>query len=438
MKRLLIYTLFSLAVLSGCKKDEEQLIDGQRPEERLTEALTAYKEQLTGSSHGWKAYLYPAGGGGYAFYLNFSNENRVTMLGDLDYDPAENSSESSYRLKAIQAPTLSFDTYNYMHLLADPDETTFGGVRGWGYYSDFEFVFDQQSGDTLKLHGKLLDSKLVMVRATQAEKEAYNNKGLLNAVSTAVDYFQANNYLYVTLGDATRVQTSFNIYNKVFSLTWNDAGTTITNSAPFVFTLTGILLQNPVAYKDKLISEFLWDPETGTYYATVGGTRVDVIVSSTPIIPLASLIGINYSGLIIPNATNYPGWSADFQTRRAAAAATMLAGPYRLRLDRMVISFNTTLQSMTLTADIYQSATRFTGIFPYSYTKTADGVFKFTAEAPAGNGALIVADMAPLTTQRLNADRFTLEYFIHPTTGEVLGQFKSVEHPEFTFSGSLQ
>jgi len=46
--------------------------------------------------------------------------------------------------------------------------------------------------------------------------------------------------------------------------------------------------------------------------------------------------------------------------------------------------------------------------------------------------------MAPLTTQRLNVDNFTLDYYINPANGQVLGQFKSVEHPDFFFSGTLQ
>ncbi|HEY0175178.1 MAG TPA: hypothetical protein VGC08_02300, partial [Pedobacter sp.] len=201
---------------------------------------------------------------------------------------------------------------------------------------------------------------------------------------------------------------------------------------------TGMLLQDPVFYNDQKITEFFWDAEKGQYYANVGGTRINVLTSATPILPLHSLIGISYSAITVPNATTYPGWSADFVSRRAAAAATMLAGPYKLRLDRMVFSFNTLQSTLNLTAYIFQNTSQFTGVFPYTYTKTSTGMYKFTAGSPTGNGSLIVSDMAPLTTQRLNADQFTLDYFVNPSNGQVLGQFKSVQHPEFTFSGALQ
>ncbi|UKT63118.1 DUF4302 domain-containing protein [Pedobacter mucosus] len=437
MKKILLYSLLSLALFAGCKKDEV-LVDGQRPEERVTEAVTKYANTLTGSASGWKAFLYPEGGGGYSFYLNFNKENKVTMYADLDYPPATDSMESTYRVKAFQNPTLSFDTYSYMHILADPNPNTFGGVAGWGVYSDFEFTFDKAVGDSVFLTGKLLRSKLILVKATQAEKASYDSKGLYNSIFNAVNYITTNKNLYVLLGDATKVQISIDINNKIFSLIWENNGEVATTSTGFAFTLTGIILKEPLLYKGKKISELTWDPIKKLYFTTVDGVRIEVIASNTPILPLHLLIGVNYGTIIVPNGTSYPGWSADFQARRAAAAATMLAGPYALRLDRMSFAFNSIAKTMNLTVDIYQGASRFTGVFPYTFTKTAAGAYKFTPGAPTGNAALIIADMAPLTTQRLNVDQFTLDYFTNPTSGITLGQFKSVEHSDFTFSGTLQ
>lgn len=437
MKKILIYTLFAFALLSGCKKDENELIDGEKPEERVTGSLTKYQDQLTASPYGWKAYLATGNGNGFSFYLNFNKTNRVTMLGDLDVEPASVPFESSYRLKASQAPSLLFDTYSYMHLLADPNPNTFGGASGWGFYSDFEFNFGKQSGDTIMLEGKFLGSQLMLIKATQQEQTAYNSKGLLTSILNSVGFFDSSDNLYVTFGDGVKVQTSFNYTNKQMALTWDDKGT-FTSATPFAFTLTGIELFGGVTYKDKTISSFTWDAAKKLLYTTVAGTRIEVLTSPTPILPLHSLIGLNYSSVIVPNATTYPGWSADFIARKNAAAATMLAGPYRLRFDRMVFAFNTSQQAMTVTVDIYQNATGFLAPFPYTYTKTTAGVYKFTAGTPTGNAALIVADMAPLTTQRLNADHFTLDYFVNPANGQLLGQFKSVEHPDFTFTGTLQ
>jgi hypothetical protein len=438
MKRIIIYALLSLTVFSGCKKENVVLIDGEKPEERVGEALTRYSDQLTGSPYGWKAYLYPNGGGGFAFYLNFDKKNRVTMYSDLDYGPATVSKESSYRLKASQNPTLVFDTYNYMHILADPDSRVFGGAPGWGLYSDFEFNFGVQTGDTLKLSGKLLDSQLIMVRATKEEQELYNSKGLVNSLTTSVDYIGNNSTLYVNLDGATNVETKFDPNLKVMTLRWLEKGNISAVTAPFVFTLNGMLLQSPVSYKGKLMREFIWDAVKSIFYTTVDGKRVDVQSSPTPLIPLHLLIGINYSAITTPNATSYPGWSADFVARRAKTAAATLASGYNLRLDKIAFIFNANDKTLVLNADVYQNANRFIASYNYVYTKTAAGVYKFTFSTMNGNASLITAAMAPIVSERVNTDQFTIDYFTHPTTKQTLGQFKSVEHPDFTFSGALQ
>jgi len=438
MKKILLYSLLSFALFIGCKKDET-LVDGQRPEERVTETVTKYSNTLTSSTYGWKAFLYPDGGGGYSFYLNFNKENKVTMYADLDPDASAESFESTYRIKALQNPTLSFDTYNYMHILADPNPNTFGGAAGWGVYSDFEFSFDQEVGDTIKLTGKLLGSKLILVKATQAEKTSYDSEGLYNSIITSVDYIDQNNNLYFTLLDAVKVQTSINYVDKVLTLIWdNGSGSVTTAATGFAFTLTGITLGNPLIYKGKVIKELTWDPVKMLYFTTIDGARLEILVSASTLYPLHLLVGIQYSAIIVPNTTNYPGWGAEFVTRRASAAAATLASSYGLRLDRMVFSFNTVNNTMLLSADVYQGANRFVADFPYTFAKTTGGVYKFTAGTTTGNASLIVTQMAPLTTQRLNVDTFTLDYFIHPTTGAILGQFKSVEHPTFTFTGNLQ
>ncbi|WP_316805837.1 DUF4302 domain-containing protein [Pedobacter agri] len=440
MKKIFLYSLLSLAFFAGCKK-EEVLIDGQRPEERVTEAVTKYTNALTGSTTGWKAFLYPDGGGGYSFFLNFNKENKVSMYADLDYAPASDIMESTYRVKAFQNPTLSFDTYSYMHILADPNPNTFGGVAGWGVYSDFEFTFDKQVGDSIMLTGKLLKSKLILVKATAAEKASYDAKGLYNSVATAVDYTTLNKNLYALIGDQTKVQISIDVYNKIFSLIWDSNGEVNTATTGFAFTLTGIVLKEPLFYKGKKITELTWDPVKKVYYTTIDGQRVEVVVSSTPILPLHLLMGLNYSRIVVPQATTSPGWGADFIAQRASAAtgvATFSVGGSRLTLGSMTYIFNTNAQTMTLNVITPYAATSLTLTYPYTYTKTTAGTYKFTIGTAGGNAAALAGVMAPLLAQRINVDEFTLDYFTNPTNGATLGQFKSVQHPTFTFTGTLQ
>lgn len=426
----------TIALFASCKKGVDPAA-GERPEERTATALKTYDDALTGAPNGWKAFLYPSGGSGFSFYMTFNTSNRVSMYADINSTSTQTSSESSYRLKAVLAPSLLFDTYNYLHILADPSPEVNGGTAGWGLYSDFEFTFDRIASDSIILHGNMLKSQLILIKATAEEAAAYKAKQLNTLVNSIVDYTAANKNLYLQLGDDTKIQTTLNITSKVLSLNWVKDNMVSQSTSAFAFTLTGVVLKQPVVYGGKKVSELTWDAAAKNLYATVGGEKVVVQASPTPILPLHLLIGVSYNNIIVPNAANFAGWAPDFVARRAAAAQATQNSPYGLRLDRMQFLFNVLENSLTITVDIYQGNNKFLADFPYTYTKTGDGVYKFNAHQPTGNAGLIVNEMAPLTSQRIGADHFTLDYFFDAGTGQTLGQFKSVEHPDFAFTGTL-
>jgi len=121
--KIKILSILCLALaLSSCKKGSEDLmIDGKLPELRSQESLETYGKTLTSAKNGWAGYLFTEGGGGYGFYMDFNDQDRVKMLAEIDAGTAKDLMESTYRLKAVMGPSLIFDTYNYLHLLADPN-----------------------------------------------------------------------------------------------------------------------------------------------------------------------------------------------------------------------------------------------------------------------------------------------------------------------------
>src|SRR5437868_7377543 len=111
MTKYLLSFFVATVFLAACKKNEDHVFN-QTPDERINQALQNYQSQLSGAQYGWKAVLYPKGGGAYFFYLKFNDANRVQMVSDFDSASAVNVKESSYRLKALQQPSLIFDTYS--------------------------------------------------------------------------------------------------------------------------------------------------------------------------------------------------------------------------------------------------------------------------------------------------------------------------------------
>lgn len=284
MKKAFLFLFAAACFFSSCKKDDDNLFD-KSPDERLNEVLASYQSTLTGAENGWKAFITVDNGvgGTYSFYFRFTNENRVRMVSDFDTSSAVTLQESSYRLKAQQQPTLIFDTYSYVHVLADPNESTIdvqsnvnGGPVGQGLLSDFEFIFDNEKirADTLELTGKVNHSKLVLVRATKEEGDAY----------AGGQFVLFSNYLYNILTyfkrftiESTAYDIRVNPQSRSLVISWLDAqGNLQTFSTTYYNILNGIILTQPFMNGGLTINSFtnaVFDAASSTLTVSAGGKQ---------------------------------------------------------------------------------------------------------------------------------------------------------------------
>jgi hypothetical protein len=230
-----------LLALAGCSNSYESVFE-ESADERVKKALAEYRSALVGSTDGWVATLYPGAGGGYTFYFDFNEDGTVTMISDFNTTTAGTSMEGTFVMKGLQRPTLSFDTYSYIHLLADPESTINGGENGVGLISDFEFAFTKQSNDTLKLKGIQRNSDIILIKATAQQRATYLSGALEQSIIDATDYFTATPYSYVELNG-----TTFFFYpnrnTRVFSTFFIDQNEAVVQSSEtFSFTPTGFSL----------------------------------------------------------------------------------------------------------------------------------------------------------------------------------------------------
>ncbi|MEO5683045.1 MAG: DUF4302 domain-containing protein [Chitinophagaceae bacterium] len=445
MRKYLIAICSSVLLLGACKKDNDTLFD-QSADERLSAVLTAFQDKLVNSTDGWKAIVNPGTAGSYSFYMKFTNQNRVTMMSDFNDSTASVYRESSYRVKGLQQPSIIFDTYNYLHILMDPTPSVSGGTAGKGLVSDIEYYLPTainqallgKQPDTitsLALKGRFNGSDIIFTKASSAEAASYT-AGNLKKLRVAVNgYTQTNKYLFVDFGDGIKIQATINATAKTITFQWLKDGNVFSFTTGFSFALDGLLLRLPFTYNNSTITKILWDNTKLSGTGTGSGTPVNFQIAPAPILPLYLFIGTSITGVLLPQAITFPGWSDDFKARRANAAAAMLAGAYKLTMGQMDHVFTAT--AMTMNVDIFQGATRFIATFPYAYSKTPAGVFKFTAGATSGNAGLIIGNMAPLLAQRMDVDNFTVDYFTDATEG-VLAKFTSVQHPDFIFTGRMR
>ncbi|RZK75003.1 MAG: DUF4302 domain-containing protein, partial [Pedobacter sp.] len=319
MKKL-IYLFMVVLVFAGCKKEEELNFD-DRPEVRMNQSIEEVNTILASSPNGWIATLPTAGGGGYGFYMTFDRANQVVqMAGDLTDESATKIAPSTYRVKANAGAELIFDTYNYISLLSDPNPASFGGVTGTGLRSDVEFLFERSTADSLILTGKKYRQVLKMVKATAAQKTAYESAQYKTLIDKFKAFFvtNANPFIEVVSGTTTlKVTLTLNSTNSLNSGKRIDLtgvladGTTIASAnMKFAYTINGVsILGDGLVWNGIKFVRMAWkDANTLAIYDSTGKEYI-VNNSTVPLVPLHLLFGSKYSGLRSQYKTIYPGTS---------------------------------------------------------------------------------------------------------------------------------
>jgi len=291
MKGRIFICIICVAIgFSSCKKDDAPAFE-QSADERLNESLTSYQNKLVTADNGWKAFIYPKGGGTFFFYFKFTAQNRVKMYSTFDSLSAVTPRESSYRLKALQQPSLIFDTYSYVHALADPNENIIvnakinGGPVGVGLQSDFEFYFDSTYTDSITLIGRFNGTRAVLIRATKQEADSYDNKDLgkgflLQNLTKYLNYFKR-----VTIG-GVNYEINVNQDERTITFSWLEGGNLRTFTTAFYYSGTGVSLVNSLVNGAQTITGFsnlTWDPATTTLGFTVNGASTTVVGSGQPL-----------------------------------------------------------------------------------------------------------------------------------------------------------
>jgi hypothetical protein len=295
-KNHLLSILVIVLVFTGCQKKTDEIFD-KTPDERLADALAAYQKALVGAPNGWKMIVYPKGleaqdieVGAFSFYMKFNDANRVTMVSDFDTTTAATPKESGYRLKAVQRPSILFDTYSYIHIPSDPAAAisrTPAGNNGYGWGSDFEFSFaDNAPGDTIHLVGNFNNSDAIMIKATAQEAAAYNNKQLSSSIKLLqnlnfIGYFKAMTFggkqYYITVDEG----------NKLITFSWLDAaGNVQTYTTGYFSTINGITLLEPFNTGNGIISNInftTWNAGALTMNVSVNSTNTIISSAGKPL-----------------------------------------------------------------------------------------------------------------------------------------------------------
>ncbi|RXF68707.1 DUF4302 domain-containing protein [Arcticibacter tournemirensis] len=279
MKKILLSILAFSLLLGACKKDDT-VNPEDKPDAKLIKVLDDYKSQLTGAEFGWKAYLMPDGGGVYSFLFKFDENERVQMLSDINPSFEDAPFESSYRLKAIQRPSLFFDTYSYIHLLADPDIQN-NGLFGTGQYSDFEFSFVSTKEDTITLEGNYNHSKLLLIKA-KSQDEFDDFMGNIQAV--AGNFTKLRTYFKRMTVNGIEYELNINPAQKVITFAYSKEGSIKNHSSFFYVDGNSIVLTDPFDTGGTTINSLsgISYNSSGFVSASVNGATVQIVEAIQP------------------------------------------------------------------------------------------------------------------------------------------------------------
>jgi hypothetical protein len=297
MRNHFLILLFFVVLSAGCSKKSDTVFS-ETPDQRLAKTLSDLETKLIGGQYGWVGMLEPKSGTPFYFYFIFKADNRVSMLSDFNVTTATVLKESSYRLKALQQPTLIFDTYSYLHLLADPDPSVAGGIAGKGYNSDFEFGYDPTTAqpDTIIFTGRQNGTKLTLVRATQQQGNDYLSGSLaksfaFNKISALSTYifdgtshdFGVGGKIFTywkrfTIGGTTYEvdEGSFDPINRSITFSWyNGSGQKTSFSTTYHFGAGNVVFDKPFVAGTTTITEFtniVWNDPAKSLKVNINNT----------------------------------------------------------------------------------------------------------------------------------------------------------------------
>ncbi len=284
-KLVSVFLFFSAFVFSSCEKDDTRVFD-QSPDTRINDALTQYGSALTSSAAGWNATIKTGTGGIYHFHFRFNESNRVFMFADINLETATTEKESSYRLKALQTPALIFDTYSYLHILADPDGSVNGGADGQGLISDFEFAFDSLATDSILLTGRQNGTKLTLIKATQADFDAWQNGAWANVLAFENINKIQNYFKRVNIG-GVNYDLKVDPVARTILFTWVDGSGNIQQFiTAYNYSSTGVMLVTPFNTGSQTINGFevvSWNAGNSTLSVKVNGVSTTIAGAAQPL-----------------------------------------------------------------------------------------------------------------------------------------------------------
>ncbi|GEM65767.1 hypothetical protein SF1_37490 [Sphingobacterium faecium NBRC 15299] len=436
----IFYLMFLVLLTISCSKPKEVDPIFGDPTQRIADTLAYVKNTLVAAPNGWKAFTTTSiSKGGYGFYMQFSENDRLKMVADLDETSASEIKESTYRIRQIMYATLSFDTYNYITKLQDPDPSVYGGAPGKGLGSDNEYDYVKTHGDTLFFQGRKFVQPLILVKATAAEENAFLTKKLLTSIEDVNTYFEEG--INVVSLNKANCEFTLNIAAKQINLMAMIDGKVESVQIPYFYSLNkNLILLGDVSFDGEKFTNVT--EENGVYKLhSVSGKSFTINKSEEYLLPPQYKLGTAITDMYQPGVYNYSSylplktWSTSYSVDWNEYVRLSKTGGYNLTVGESFYNFNDAKKVITMDGYIYQDNTRFIGGYVMNYSiDLENGTIRFlSVKNTTNNGGIMVPYMNQTFFKKMINHDFKLSFIKDENFGPGI-QFTSVEDPNYYFS----
>jgi hypothetical protein len=445
LKGVLTALVFPLLLLS-CSDQDDLNIPIEKSYTDPQASLKEFSEIILWSPNGWNGFLSPKSGGIYNLYFNLNGSDQVVvMYSDVNTSTSTVASNSKYRIDVSGTinPTLIFDPGSMLdHIPMGPKAK---GIDKAFTYKGFE-------GDTLILLGNVYGDELRLIQSNGTDYLNYSSGKISNSITNITTYLNTVTFLYFEPEPGNKIQVGIGQALRVIYITYIESKAEFFGS-DFCFSAGGIHLKHAKDINGISIDGINWDDDNKQFYINYNGNRIYANASTAPVIPLHYLLGNEYpSGIAITpdwNGGDLPGTSYKFKESWIlddTKLAEIEEGGVKKGYGIFYFIIDIDPSSSTMVVDVHllnNHGTTNVARYPYSYTKTEDGIF----------------DFEPRTSDVLNEKenfgvdlRSSLGHLLDPITNNTfriefynafggpngfIPQYKSVEDAEFFFSGTF-
>ena len=283
MKKIFNILLLSIVLLTSCNNETIVSTDNSATN-RVDAIVKGYIEELATAPHGWIAEIQTSKGY-YQFYMTFTNTNMVTMYTDnLMYQDQyfAKAQTSTYNFRSLQRPTLSFDTYSYIHILNDPNDAISGGTGNMGLETDFEFEVNSYADDVFNLVGRINRVDARLRKATEYESKQVETGAMMNVLQNTANY-KKGQFCYVT-DNETQISVTLGAREVEIAHVREDGSLFHKKEFTLVRMNNNIDLVNAIDIEYGLLTGFSWDGSK--FKARFADKTLVVNGQATPFIPL--------------------------------------------------------------------------------------------------------------------------------------------------------